>query len=132
MEKIRSAECLDTIFRVGEIPIAEGLIPSRKNPSSGAVSSEENLISGASIWEGPAMVRSKEYYFIQYWNEVHGIGIQETIGRGVLPCLLRTWNQSVVLYWVIRCCGWIGGEVLSYPVSEPASRVRMYTLRRPY
>ena len=28
------------------------------------------------------------------------------VGIRELSCLLKTWNHSIALYWVIRCCDW--------------------------
>jgi len=60
---------------VRKIPAAKRLTLSGGNPSNVVVPSEKNPISETSHLEGPAMVRSKEYHFIQYWNDIHGIGI---------------------------------------------------------
>ena len=78
------------------------------------------------------MVRSKEYDFIQYWDGMHGIELQEMVGIGVLLCLLKMRDQSIILYWVIRCCGWLGGEALSCPDQEVALGVKMNSLKRSY
>ena len=40
-------------------------------------------------------------------------------------------NHSIVLYWMISCCGWIGGRALRCSDQKTASGVRAYSLRKP-
>jgi len=46
--------------------------------------------------------------------------------------LLEMWDHSIALYWMIICCGWVGGGALDCPTPQTASEVRMYSLRKPW
>jgi len=39
-------------------------------------------------------------------------------------------DHSIALYWMITCCGWVGGRALGCPDLEVASGVRTYSLRK--
>ena len=44
---------------------------------------------------------------------------------------MRVLDQSIALYWVTRCYGWIDDGALSCPDPEAASGVRIYSLIKP-
>ena len=58
------------------------------------------------------------------------IGIQKEIG--VLSCLLKIWDHSITLFWIIKCCGWVSREALSCSDPEAALGVRICSLRKIY
>ena len=80
--------------------------------SKGKISSMERLTQKG------CNAQEQKYHFIQYLSGIHGIVIQEMVGIRVLSCHLGTWNYSIALHCVIRCCGWICGSALSCPDSE--------------
>ena len=86
------------------------MTPSGRISSGRVVSSGGNLISGTPSLEGLQWLgREISFYLILELNT--WIGIQKMIRIRVPPCLLKTWNHSIALYLVFRCCGWIGGGV---------------------
>jgi len=73
--KIPSVERTDIVLRVGEMSAVEGLTLSGKNPNSENTNSEwGNSINRTFRLKGLAMAGAKKYQFIQYWQEIHGIG----------------------------------------------------------
>jgi len=41
-------------------------------------------------------------------------------------------DHSIVLYWVIACCNWIGGGAFDCPDPKTASGVKTYSLKKPW
>ena len=40
------------------------------------------------------------------------------IGGGTSLCSLEVQTYSITMYWVIMCCGWVGGRALDCPLRQ--------------
>ena len=119
-----------------EIPAAEGGTPSWENHSSKVgftvIFKWQKFHQRSGELGGTTTVRCKNIILFNYWSKTHGIKSKYSGIVDVLHYFMGVRNHLITLYLVIMCRDWAGGGAFSYPSPGNASRVRMYSLRKPW